>query len=129
MCELVIKIVGDRIKIGILFQNREEAAKQYYSFKKQSIKRYFTAIIEIHDEYVNLTLKNTEEKIDYLNLNYHPEELMRLRMHMRPNAEILFAHIYKTFSRGLIAIPARWPRDFIKINYHHFVIFKKLPQV
>jgi hypothetical protein len=129
MCELVIKIVGDRIKLGVLFPDRAEAAKKYSFYHKQSVERYFTAIIEVHNEFVNLTLKNTEQKIDYLNLKYNQQEVMRLRMLMRPNAEIFFAHIYKGSSRGLIAIPAKWRSDFIKINYHHFVIFKKMPEV
>lgn len=125
MNELVIKIVGERIKVGVLFPERLIAEKAYDAFEKESIKKYYTAVIEIHGDFVNLTLSSNRAKIEYQNLKYKHEELMKLRILMRPNAEILFAHIFKNPSRGLIAIPANC-REFIKINYHHIVIVKKL---
>ena len=123
----MIKIKGDKIRIGILFSNRSDAEGKYSSYKRDSIKRYFIATLEVHDDFLNLALTNSnEDLIEYHNLIYSVKEVMQLRMQMRPNAEILFAHIYKCSIRGLIAVSAKWRSQFIKINYHHVVIVKKM---
>lgn len=126
MNTLVIKIVGGRVKIGVLFPDRAIAEAGYRAFEENSIKRYFSAIIEIHGEFLNLTLTDGNIKVEYQNLKYDGKELMGLRRLMQPNEEILFAHIYNCTVRGLIAIPAKWKNDFIKVNYYHIVIVKKL---
>lgn len=122
----MVKLYNDKVsRIAVKFPFEYQAQKSYESLITQHPRETFLAKMELIQEKLWLTLQSDEtgQKIQYKELDFRNDQIIRLKAHTEKSQDFIFVHVYPKHGSLFVAKPFR-REEFIRISA--FDIFSAL---
>lgn len=124
--ELIIKLYQDKpSRIGILYGSEFAAGKAYADILSKYKGEKFRARLEVVKDRMHLILISDKStgRIEYKGLEYKSDQLKKLQVFVKRDAELEFVHIYPVENKLLIAKPNISKKmEFIFINQYEVLV-------